>query len=136
MTLPDAEVLVTTFLRQDPDVTALVGDEVYSTLPAKQATWPVVRVTRVGGSADPLGIIDFPLVQVDVWGGPKTTAQDIAQAMRTAFATRLPLRLGDLGTLALGPGDGALGSLRDLPDETFDPARPRYIFDVRLLTRP
>lgn len=134
--LPNAELLVTTFLRTDADVVAVLGDEIYTELPKGHDTWPACRVTRIGGAADNLGVVDEPLVQISVWGGPKLTAERAAATVRAALATRLPVTLPALGALALGPGDRALGSLRDVPDTTYDPTRPRFILDARLLTRP
>jgi hypothetical protein len=134
--LPNAEQITTAFLRQDSEVVGFLGDNVFTVLPANHDAWPAARVTRIGGTADNLLVIDNPLLQIDVWGGPKLLAEQAANAIREAFAFRLPFQPVGGGLLALGPGNNAIGSLRDLPDTTYDPARPRFVLDVRLLTRP
>lgn len=131
--LPDAELLTTAFLRQDDAVLAKVADEIYTELPARHDTWPAVRVTRIGGAPafQPL-VLDEPLLQIDVWGGPKRTALQAAETIRSALSERTPFTLPGTGTLAVE----RFGSLRYLPDETYSPARPRWTFDVVLATRP
>lgn len=132
---PNAELLVSTFLRMDPDVQAIFGDEVYTELPVGHDTWPAARITRAGGApafAEPL-VLDEPLIQVDVWGGPKVMAEQGAQTIRAALSTRLPFTVSGKGILG---GVTAFGGLRYIPDVTYDPARPRYVFDVSLVTRP
>ena len=131
--LPDAEVLVTQFLRQTVEVQARLGDNVFTVLPAGFDGWPACRVVRIGGTTDPLAVLDRPIMQVDVWGGPKLTAQEAAATIRAALSQRLPWTHGTAGTLG---GVIRMGTLRDVPDTSFDPARPRYIFDVQLVTRP
>lgn len=131
--LPNAELLMTSFLRQQETVTALLGDNIFTTLPKGFADWPACRVTRFGGNADVDVLLDYPLLQFDIWGGPKITASQAASRIQTALRTRLPWRLdgvGAIGSLL------TLGGLRDFPDSTYDPARPRFIFDARVLTRP
>lgn len=133
-TLPDAELLVTAFLRQEESVTSQVGDNIFTELPGGFSAWPAVRVVRIGGSPafQPL-VLDQPLVQVDVWGGPKRTAVQVAEAIRSALAERLPFVLPTVGTLG---GVERFGSLRYSPDPTYDPARPRWTFEAVLVTRP
>lgn len=134
MMLPNIEGLLSEFLRTDTDVTDEVADRVYTSLPAGP-TYPCVQITRVGGAPFIEGIYEFdrPLVQIDVWGGPKATAWRVAETVREAIATRLAGR-HDKG-LVYGGVSVVLGGLRYLPDSTFDPEKPRYSFDVELLTR-
>jgi hypothetical protein len=95
-------------------------------------TWPAARVTRIGGVAqDSQALFDKPLIQVDVWGGPKVQAEEIAQLIRERLADGLPFRQdGCLKAVT------RMGGLRYLPDATWDPAKPRYILDVEFLTGP
>lgn len=132
--LPNIEGLVSAFLRADDDVVAEVSDRVYTSLP-KDPTYPCVRLTRIGGATFMEGLYEFdrPLVQFDVWGGPKATAWRVAETVREAIATRLAGRHED--GLVYGGVSLTTGALRYLPDEVFDPAKPRYTFDVELLTR-
>lgn len=130
---PNAQLLVSEWARLDPDILASpIGSSVYTELPAGFKDWPAVRLTRVGGAppwSQPL-VLDEPVIQVDVWGGPKIVAEDCAELFRAAAAARLPgeHRTGIVYRVSLG-------ALMDLPDTTYDPARPRYIFDMTLLTR-
>lgn len=133
--MPNVEMLISQFLRQDPDVIAIFGDNVYTELPADFANWPAARITRIGGTppfAMPL-VVDKPYVQIDTWGGPKLLARDGAETIRAVLSQRLPWTLQGKGTLG---GVILFGALRYMPDITFDPARPRYIFDTQFVTRP
>jgi len=133
--LPDAEALLSAHLRADTDVQALVGQRVYTMLPSAKE-WPLVRLQRVGGPSDgtPTGyalLRDQALLQVECYGGPKAVAWQVANTVRASIAQ----------TIA-GPHTGGwceratLGNTRYLPDESFDPARPRVLFDVTLFLRP
>jgi hypothetical protein len=132
--LPNSEGLLSEFLRGDTAVIAELGDRVYTSLPA-EPTYPCLRLTRVGGAVFIEGLYEFdrPLLQIDVFGGPKATAWRAAETAREAIGLRLPGR-HDKGLVYGGPSL-RLGSLRYLPDATFDPEKPRYQFDVELLTR-
>ena len=132
--LPNAEGLVSEFLRNDAAVIAEVADRVYTSLPASP-TYPCIRLTRIGGATFLAGMYEFdrPLIQFDIWGGPKATAWRIAETVREALIERLPGR-HDKGLVYGGVGV-VTGGLRYTPDPTFDPERPRYTLDVELLTR-
>jgi hypothetical protein len=134
MKFPNAENLASKFCRTDPVVTATaLADRTYTELPANLDTWPVCRITRVGGAPDggARPHADRPLLQFEVWGGPKTVAHDIAATIREQLAARSPWR-GLGGTLAVS----RWGGLRYIPDVSYDPARPRYLFDVEIIVRP
>jgi hypothetical protein len=136
--LPDAEAVVSAFLRSRESVEELVGDHVWTELPAKRkevAEWrfPGVRVTRIGGvpvMSRPL-VADRPLLQFDIWGGPKSLTRRIAETCRAELALIGEADLGD-GVNARTPDIGALAYL---PDDDFTPAKPRYTFDVSILLR-
>lgn len=132
--LPNIQKLLSEFLRGHPEVEALVGERIYTTLPAGHNTWPAVRLTRIGGSAiPPARVMDRPIVQIDCWGGPKAVALDVAETIAQVIAEELPGRHAD--GYVYGGDSVVFGPLRDMPDTTFDPARPRFVFDVTLLTR-
>lgn len=135
--LPNAELLLSRFLLADPDVVASpLGSDTYTEIPAGFTSWPAARLTRVGGTPlfDVPLVIDEPRIQVDVWGGPKSITCDIAETIRAALAApgRLPFTVPGAGTLSCVV---TFGTLRYLPDTTWDPARPRYLFDVVVQTR-
>lgn len=133
--MPDAEELLSGFLRSQAEVTALVADRIYTSLP-KEKVWPLVRLTRIGGSpttapADDALLSDAPVLQVEVWGGPKKIAWLTAETIRAVVADRI------VGVHTPGVVEGfAFGTARYLPDESFDPAKPRVLFDLTLHTRP
>lgn len=136
--LPDAEALVSAFLRDQAELAALVDDRVYTVIPRLdkgEAEWrfPLVRVSRYGGApafAQPLWI-DQPTMQVDAFGGPKATAHDIASTCQALLDLRLIGR-HDLGVVS----DVVFGSKSYVPDPGFDPARPRYLFTFTATMHP
>jgi hypothetical protein len=130
--LPDVEAIVSAYLRSRPRVVAIVGDRVYGAFPSKAGPEPIVLVQRVGGIpplSQPL-VVDEADLQLDAWGGPKALARELADTCRAELASLE-------GTEQPGGIIGAVrfGALRWLPDETFSPPRPRYVFDVTLTTR-
>lgn len=132
--LPDAERIVTTFLRSRSEVAALVDDRVYAEIPRKVAdrVFPLVRVSRTGGgpTESPLHM-DRAILAVDVWGGTKFEAQAVAAAIMAV--------LDDIGGYSAHGGystGSSLGTLRYVPDESFEPPRPRYIVDFVSYFRP
>lgn len=140
--LPDAEQVISAYLRGRPEIQDLVDDRVFTELPGlrkDQQEWrfPAVRITRIGGSpalAYPL-VLDRPTTQVDVWGGPKSTARRIAETCRAVLALA-HLEQHELAVVyAPKPPNGGFGPLSYLPDDDFTPARPRYTFDVTLPMR-
>jgi hypothetical protein len=129
----DVERIVSQFLRANTAVTELVDDRVYSELP-KAAEWPAVRLNRVGGGpATQPARLDLARIQIDVWGGTKANARTIAATVLAVLGDELP-----------GVYDGGvsvvtavrLGTLRYSPDETFTPAKPRYIGEVSVYSHP
>lgn len=132
--LPNAEALTSKWLRTDREVLASsLSDRTYTELPANHSVWPACRVTRIGGAPDGVdALFDEPLIQFDVWGGPKADAERVAHLIVARLASGLPFRTGDGCIKAVL----RQGTMRYLPDATFDPARPRYIFDAVLLTAP
>lgn len=130
--LVDAERLVSAYLRDRDEIAALVADRVYTAIPANP-TWPLVRLTRIGGAPvfnRPLHL-DRALIQCDVFGGPKATAHEIAETCRAAL-TDLPSAYSALGVVT----DVQFGTFAYLPDAAYTPARPRYVFDVAVYLHP
>ncbi len=129
----DVERLVSELLRSDPDVVALVDQRVYTELP-KRAEYPLIRFQRVGGA--PLtvpAVLDSARIQVDAYGGTKAQARTIAATARGVIEARLP-GVWDSGASTVS--SVRLGTLRYLPDTTFDPNKPRYIGEVIVRSRP
>lgn len=131
--LPNAEALLVDFLRDQAEVTALCSQRIYTVLPNEHDTWPAVRVTRLGGRTIthvPLWL-DAPFLQVDVWGGPKATAFTLTETIRAVIAERLA-GVHDHGVVT----KAEFGGVAFLPDQTWEPARPRYSLDLTLYTHP
>lgn len=130
--LPDAESLVSAYLRTREEVTDLAAQRVFTILPTNKA-FPLVRVVRVGGAplfSRPL-YIDVPRVQIDVWADTKKAAWQLAETCRAVMA------LAHLASHEEGVvSNVALGGLLWQPDTDFKPAKPRYLFDAVLTVRP
>jgi hypothetical protein len=130
LVLPDVEPLLVNFFRAQPELAEL-GDRVYTALPARPE-WPAARVVRWGGWP----VIDHPLVfdegwcQVDVWGTTKNEVSVLARTMRA---------LADARFVAANQGVVTrcrFGMLHDAPDNTYEPAKPHFRFDIAVLLRP
>lgn len=130
----DVEALVSQYLRAQSEVTAYVGQRVYTALPESKS-FPLVRLHRIGGTppiSRPLHL-DTAKLQIDVWGGSKATALDTMDAIRT----ELSKIVDEDPTQPLGVVCGVkFGPLAYLPDESFSPAKPRYTQDVSVTVRP
>lgn len=129
----DAERLLSAFLRGQPEITALVADRVYTDLPSR-ATFPLIRLTLIGGQplySLPLHI-DEAFIQLDCYGGPKVQARLIADTVRSLMAEEAFRSRHDQGVVV----NVEFGQLAYIPDDTFDPPKPRYVVEVSLLTHP
>lgn len=130
---PNMEKLVSDFLRDQDEVAALIADRVYTAIP-KAATYPLVRVsllesTPVSGS-QPLWA-ELHYMQVEAFGGSKGDAWRIAATCRAALDQRL------VGTYSEGVVNGVdSGGMIDQPDETFEPAKPRWLFTSTITAHP
>lgn len=128
MTLPDLQQIVIEFLLSCEDVTDFFTtepfDRVYSQFP-KTKVWPAVRVTQFNDQPvrqNPLHIIRASL-QIEAFGGRKKTAKRLAETCRSLLHSDLPDTYDD-GVITNVESFG----MRDLPDETFTPAQPRWLF--------
>lgn len=128
----DAEKLVVDWLRTVDEVTDIFDARIYTEVPARDVEWPLLRVIRIGGAPTTrLARLDSPLMQLDVWGGPKATARLGLATALAHMATEMP-GAHDLGVVTAVE----VGGPQWLPDTEFTPARPRYSADVRLWTHP
>lgn len=132
--LPDAEKILSAYLRSRVELDPLVGDRIYTELPRleKDRVFPLVRITRIGGgSVSSPSYLDRALFSFDVWGGTKKQARDIA-AIIAAVLEEAANFASDDGYLA----GTSPGSLRYIPDESFETRRPRYVLDAIVYLRP
>lgn len=129
--IPDAEALVSEYLRDDDAVAALVEDRVYTAIP-KTPEWPLLMVRRVSGSpvtSRPLHL-DAAVLQLDAYGGTKKQAQTLVETARAALAELE-------GTHGSAVVSGVqFGPMSWLPDADYAPARPRYVADVTVFVHP
>lgn len=126
--LPDAELLAVNALRTDADLIALVAGRVYTAVPA-EPTFPLVRVTRIGGVPVISQHLDVARLQVDVWGATKYQARTVAAAAQAV-----------LHTIAGIHAEGVVTAVEDdlglswQPDQETD--QPRYVFGVAMFVHP
>lgn len=136
---PNMEALVSAYLRDAPELAELVthsttGDvKVYTALP-KDVEYPAVRVLQLldTPAGAPLWAVAFEM-QVEAFGGSKAEAWRIASTARAL--------LDDHRIRGDHPGYGVVngstpGAMLDLPDETFEPAKPRWLFTSTIYGRP
>lgn len=133
---PNMEALVSAFLRNQPEVADLVEDRVFTALPKPSpgvTIYPCVRVTQLLDvpAGAPLWAVAFS-VQVEAFGGSKGEAWRIASTCRAAIDSRI---VGTHDGLGVVNGSDP-GSLIDLPDEDFEPAKPRWLFTSTIYARP
>ena len=129
---PNMEALVSAFLRDQAELTDLVGDRVVTAI-GKDQVYPCVRVTQLldTPAGAPLYAVAFE-IQVEAFGGSKGEAWRIASTARALIDARL------LGTYdGFGVVNGTKpGALLDLPDEDHQPAKPRWLFTSTIYGRP
>ena len=129
---PNMEALVSAFLRDQAEMTDLVDDRVVTAI-GKDATYPLVRVTQLldTPAGAPLYAVGFE-IQVEAFGGSKGEAWRIASTARALIDARL---LGEYPGLGVVNGSTP-GALLDLPDEDYQPAKPRWLFTSTIFGRP
>jgi hypothetical protein len=134
--LPDVEQITSSYLRSNTDVTSLVGQNIYTVLPTEAVErnlFPLVVLTQFN---DTLTAPQLPYwvtarVQFSCYGGPKKLAWQVATTIRVLLLTSF-----------IGPQTGGVvtvsdaSGLQDLPDASFDPPKPRWIFDATITARP
>jgi hypothetical protein len=128
--IPDAEPVVVEFFRAQPELAEL-GDRIYTALPGKP-TWPAARVVRWGGwpiITEPL-VLDEAWCQVDVWADRKAEASRLCRLMRALAAERLVRAHFDIASKV------RFGGLLDSPDNSYEPAKPHFRFDMSVLLHP
>lgn len=134
--LPDVEQITSAYLRSNADVTALVGQNVYTVLPAEPVAnnlFPLVLLTQFNDSllAPPMPYFVSSRIQFSCYGGPKKLAWQVATTIRVLLLTDfIGAHSGGVVTVTDASG------LQDLPDASFDPPKPRWIFDATITARP
>jgi hypothetical protein len=118
-------------------MTAIVGTEVVTAL-RKDQPYPAVRIEQFADrlvTTTPRWLVATSL-QVSAYGGPKAQAWQAAETARALLVDRFvgahTYPGGLTGTITHVAASGA----RDIPDDTFAPARPRWIFTATVFAHP
>lgn len=122
---PDVEALTVAYARSRSEVQAApFGGRVGTALQA----FPCATVTLLGGLERVRRHLYWSTIQVDTWGGTKEEAR--------LFAAVLEAVLLEMETVTHARGVvTAVDTLRTyawLPDETYDPPKPRYSADYQI----
>jgi hypothetical protein len=129
----DVERLISTWLRAQPEITALVSDRVYTELPSRAVT-PLLRLTQISGA--PVGSrplwLDESFIQFDAYGGPKVLARQLVDTTRALLAS--PQFIGSHPTGVVTCVEWM--ELTYLPDDAYEPAKPRYLASASIYTHP
>ncbi len=132
MALPDAERNAVQALLASASVTAFTGPAgVFTEWPTKgDKPERAVRVTRIGGSptSSKPARLDRALLQLECYGGPKRTSQQLLEAVRDALSASIgPATEGVITRVAFG---GSVYSPD--PDRGSGKPAPRYVLTATL----
>lgn len=142
-TLPDIVRALSEYLRDDDDVTAIVGDRVYSALPTNP-TFPCVRLSRIGGQvrSAPAYHLESSLIQVEALGGSRHSSWMLAETCRAVIAQRF----AEAGTVTVGTDSAVISScevggiredtVKSLPKNDDGTERHRAHFDAVIYAHP
>ena len=147
VTFPDWLACVSEWLRDQPELDALVDGRGYTELP-RDKTFPLFVVNQINDpsiTADVHYAVDA-LFQFDVWGGPKATTWTVAETARAVLSQRFAGTAHDLTNGSIVVASVRVGGIRRTTDtivtqaaETtgeVSRARPRASFDFSAVLRP
>lgn len=112
---------------------AIVADRVYTETP-NHAVFPFMRVSLIGGRpvySRPL-FLDEALIQIDAFGGPKVQARQLIDITRAALAEDFLGSHAGVGVVT----SVTFGELAYVPDDTWEPPKPRYAATASVYTHP
>ena len=147
VTFPDWLACVSEWLRDQPELDALIDGRGYTELP-RDKTFPLLIVNQL---ADPSVTEDVhwavsALFQVDVWGGPKAVTWSIAETARALLSQRFAGAAHDLDNGSIVVASVRTGGIRRTTDTVVSQAtesdaevsraRPRASFDFTAILRP
>lgn len=127
---PDVEAVVAVWLRADLGVSHLVDTRVGTQLPASPG-WPFVRLVQIGGSVLRGGWAYRALIDVHAYAATKPAARQTAGECQRALSL-----LTGIVADAVIPGTDVLTDVRWLPDPSWTPPQPRYVFTVAVTYHP
>lgn len=132
----NVELILSTFLRAQPELTALVGDRIYTDLPHKRE-YPLVSLSRTGGgytTKQPFWL-ESAEITLEAVGGTHKQAQEIASVCLNLMAARLRGRYPEGSITGLADNTLAYDPDTDLSDDS-GTSRPRYILTANVLAHP
>lgn len=130
--LPDVEQLVVDYLKgleAVRDIHASVETDPQKT---KNARFPQVLITRLGGPSDYPSWLEHARIQVDVRA---QTKQDAFRATAIVRAAMEDLPQAEFDNAVVTGVDDELGP-QPIPDRSVDPPRPRYVFSKIVHVHP
>lgn len=129
----DVEGMISRFLRESPDVAALVADRVYTDLPHDR-TYPLVLVQRTGGEPIRGFTLGAAEVTVSTYGGTHKQAQDLTAVVLSSLRSLVgPQPEGAVSTV---DGTNVEFSPDDQSPDQQGHARPRYVSTVTVHAHP
>jgi hypothetical protein len=132
----DIEAIVSAFLRDQSELTALVDDRIYTDMPHER-TYPLVLFNRTGGgylTGQPYWLESAQLT-FQVFGGTHKQAQVIATACLDAMAGGLRGAYPQGCVTAMRETDLAYEPDVDVFDEKGH-SRPRYVLSATVIAHP
>lgn len=138
--LPDIDMLVVDFLLDQGEVLAFFeevfpGDRVYTDLPASETkpVFPLVRVNRFTGTprTSRPAWLDQAFVTIEAFGGRRKIARDLAATCQAALHARL-VGVHEQGVVSNVRTQGFAYH----PDDTYQPAKPKYDFVAVITVHP
>lgn len=127
--LPPAEVLTVAHLKASADVTALAGSRIGTELYA--GTDPAVWLSLVTGEERFRNHLAAPVLDVRSYGGSKVQADTLARTVHAVMHAMPGVHATGIVT-----GVAALALPWWLPDDGFEPPRPRYLGTYQLTVHP
>lgn len=129
-TAPDVEAAVAEYLRADTALAALVGARVGTDVPPRP-TFPLVMVAKPGGSVAVQGWAYRATIDVHGYGTGKAQARLVAAECQRALSV-----MAGIVRTAVVTGVTVLTDIRWLPDTSFEPPQPRYVFTASVIHHP
>lgn len=147
VSFPDWLACVSEWLRDQPELDAVLDGRCYTELP-RDKTFPLLVVNQI---SDPSVTEDVhwavdALFQVDVWGGPKAVTWTVAETARALLSQRFAQAAHDLDNGAIVVSRVRSGGIRRTTDTVatqatesdaeVSRARPRASFDFAAILKP
>jgi Protein of unknown function (DUF3168) len=129
----DVERLMSAWLRARPEITAIVDDRVVTETP-NRVVFPFLRISQIGGAptwSQPLWL-DEAVIQLDAFGGPKVQARALIDAARAALSEDFLGSHAGVGVVTCV----TFGDLSYIPDDLWEPPKPRYAATASIYTHP